>query len=277
MALIAVLADLLGSPLAESDLVEAAVSAERLTGVAGGAMDQNVIVRAKEGYALRIDFAPPSFRNVHIPDHISFVVAYSGQVAAKGASARDHYNSRVVGCRIAAAMLADSLDLGSPPPHLLCDVAGRDGIADAIEDLPEHASAEQAVPPASVPDIVAGSNIAPDVTVPVRQCAAHVLAEAGRVDGAEEALVEGDIELLGQHFNASHQSLRAFGASTPQLDAIVRRMCSAGAEGSRLTGAGFGGYAIAVCQPVRVQDVVNAATSATGGPAFMVAPNRGMS
>ena len=46
--------------------------------------------------------------------------------------------------------------------------------------------------------------------------------------------------------------------------------------GARLTGAGFGGYAIAVCRPQDVRRVCEAAIEATGGPAFRVVPGKGL-
>jgi mevalonate kinase len=76
--------------------------------------------------------------------------------------------------------------------------------------------------------------------------------------------------------DASHASLGAFGASTPRLDALTAAMREAGASGSRLTGAGFGGNALALCDPERADRIVAAALAATGGPAFAVAPDDGL-
>jgi galactokinase len=53
-------------------------------------------------------------------------------------------------------------------------------------------------------------------------------------------------------------------------------MRKAGAFGARLTGAGFGGYAMAACSPERVDGVIAAAIAATGGPAFEVHASGGM-
>ncbi len=98
----------------------------------------------------------------------------------------------------------------------------------------------------------------------------------GRVDLAEQALTEGDLAELGRLVDASHRSLGRFGASTPALDGLTAAMRSAGATGSRLTGAGFGGYAIAVCRPDQVAAVSAAGRRATGGPAFQVLPSMGL-
>jgi galactokinase len=53
-------------------------------------------------------------------------------------------------------------------------------------------------------------------------------------------------------------------------------MRKAGALGARLTGAGFGGYALAACSPDRVAAVTEAAIAATGGPAFEVNASDGL-
>jgi galactokinase len=53
-------------------------------------------------------------------------------------------------------------------------------------------------------------------------------------------------------------------------------MRKAGAFGARLTGAGFGGYALAGVPPGRVEAVIEAAIAATGGPAFEVHASDGL-
>jgi galactokinase len=75
--------------------------------------------------------------------------------------------------------------------------------------------------------------------------ARHVVAENARVLEAARALEAGDAEALGPLLDASHQSLRDdFEVSTPELDALVEALRSAGALGARLTGAGFGGCVV---------------------------------
>jgi galactokinase len=80
----------------------------------------------------------------------------------------------------------------------------------------------------------------------------HVLSEADRVERATEVLRDGDVEAFGRLMNESHASCRDdYGISTPELDSLVDIMREAGALGARLTGAGFGGCAIAL---VRSED-----------------------
>jgi galactokinase len=77
--------------------------------------------------------------------------------------------------------------------------------------------------------------------------ARHVVSENSRVLDFVTALRAGDLGALGRLMVASHASLRDdFQVSTPELDALVELLCNAGAFGARLTGAGFGGCAVAL-------------------------------
>ena len=80
----------------------------------------------------------------------------------------------------------------------------------------------------------------------------HVVAEIGRVRRAVEAMRRdgpGDRGRLGATLFEGHASLRDdFAVSVDELDAIVEAAGEAGAIGARLTGAGFGGCAIALVE-----------------------------
>jgi galactokinase len=77
--------------------------------------------------------------------------------------------------------------------------------------------------------------------------ARHVVTENRRVLEAVEALRKHDFVAFGRLMYASHQSLRDdYEVSTPELDAFVELAAQARALGARLTGAGFGGCAIAL-------------------------------
>ena len=85
----------------------------------------------------------------------------------------------------------------------------------------------------------------------LRRRARHVVTENRRVLATAEALGRGDWAAVGDAMVASHESLRDdFEVSTPLLDATVRQLCATpGVYGARLTGAGFGGCVVAVCEP----------------------------
>ena len=270
-----------GEPLSGEPLAQLAASAERRVGVETGGMDQLMITMAEPGHALRIDFLPPATRAVAIPEGLAFVVAASGEDAPKGGAVREAYNERVVGTRIAALMLADMLGVDIEGTPLLGAVAGIDAAVVMVEELPVTMSARSAAnaAEANVERLVSltAAHYDSSKKAPVRAYARHVLSEAERVDAAEAALAGGDFARLGELMNQSHDSLRQdYKCSTPALDRVAAAMRKAGAFGARLTGAGFGGYAVAACSPEAVERVIEAAVAATGGPAFRVVPSGGV-
>ncbi len=77
--------------------------------------------------------------------------------------------------------------------------------------------------------------------------ARHVITENARVLAATVALEANDFVELGRLMYESHQSLRDdYEVSSPELDAFVEVAKGFDALGARLTGAGFGGCAIAL-------------------------------
>ena len=62
----------------------------------------------------------------------------------------------------------------------------------------------------------------------------------------EEALAAGDVEEIGRLMNFNHGLLSALGVSSRSLDAMVWAARNAGANGSKLTGAGGGGCIVAL-------------------------------
>ncbi len=281
LGIIAALTVAWGLPLDREDLTARAIRAERHAGVESGGMDQTVIAFAQAGAALRIDFDPPGRRPVPIPKALRFVVANSGETAPKGGAARDAYNERVVGARLAAAMLADQVGLDIPLHPILRDVVDVEVIDLLVENLPEKISAQE-VAHGSDADISGLVQLSAETwnaraKIPVKRLARHILGEARRVDDAETALLAGDFPAFGKLLDASHDSLRNdFKCSTPALDRVCAAMRRAGAFGSRLTGAGFGGFAMAAVSPEKLDAVLAAAEASTGGPAFEVTPSAGL-
>ncbi len=81
----------------------------------------------------------------------------------------------------------------------------------------------------------------------LRRRARHVVTENARVLEAVKLLRNGRLGELGPVLAASHASLRDdFEVSVPELDVAVSASCEGGALGARLTGAGFGGSALAL-------------------------------
>ena len=75
----------------------------------------------------------------------------------------------------------------------------------------------------------------------------HVVSENQRVRRFVRALRARDIPELGKILNESHRSLKEdYEVTGDYLDAIQEAAINAGAIGARMTGAGFGGCAIAL-------------------------------
>jgi galactokinase len=81
-----------------------------------------------------------------------------------------------------------------------------------------------------------------------RRRARHVISENERTLAAADAMKAGEAAALGQLMNASHVSLRDdFEVSSEALDVMVEKaQAHKGCIGARMTGAGFGGCAVAL-------------------------------
>jgi len=91
-----------------------------------------------------------------------------------------------------------------------------------------------------------------------------ILCSIGKVvSEADSAMRSGDLRRVGMLMNVNHGLLESLGVSTKKLNEMVYSARSAGALGSKLTGAGGGGCAIALC-PGREQDVMTALSLAGG-------------
>ena len=86
--------------------------------------------------------------------------------------------------------------------------------------------------------------------------ATHVIEENDRVNLAAKALSEGELEEFGRLMYASHQSLKdLYEVSGQELDAVVEFSATYPAViGARMTGAGFGGCAIAILKKGQEDD-----------------------
>ena len=86
--------------------------------------------------------------------------------------------------------------------------------------------------------------------------ALHVISENERVKEAKEVLSEGNLQRFGELMYASHESLKElYEVSGKELDTIVE-FCKTYKEtiGARMTGAGFGGCAIALVRKDKFDD-----------------------
>jgi len=91
--------------------------------------------------------------------------------------------------------------------------------------------------------------------------ARHVVTEIGRTQQAAEAITARHWSEVGRLMYLSHESLRCdFEVSSPELDRIVEISNSIGEQGgvlgARMTGGGFGGYAIVLVRTAAATSVM---------------------
>ncbi|HEY7853642.1 MAG TPA: galactokinase [Aquiluna sp.] len=110
----------------------------------------------------------------------------------------------------------------------------------------------------------------------------HIITENQRVLQTVSALADARLDELGELLLASHASMRDdFEISIPELDLAVETAMEAGAIGSRMTGGGFGGAAIAIINSAKLAQLetqVEAAFEESGFGAprvFAVIPSQG--
>ena len=98
----------------------------------------------------------------------------------------------------------------------------------------------------------------------------HCIAENQRVIDAATTLKAGNLEKLGQLLNASHKSLKEdYEVTGIELDTLAETaQKQEGCLGARMTGAGFGGCAIALVHKDKIEafieNVQNAYVKAIG-------------
>src|SRR5690606_6578491 len=201
-------------------------------GVASGIMDQLIGTVATKGSAVLIDCRDLSLENVSVPESVRVVVLDTGTRRGLAGSA---YNDRRAACeRVSAALGVVALrDVVSE------DLPGLEGRLDAVD---------------------------------LRR-ARHVVEENARTVEGASALQSGDVEGFGLLMAQSHASLRdLYQVSSPALDTMVEAAEAApGCLGARMTGAGFGGCAVALVRTASVPEFIAATTDRyereTGTPA----------
>ena len=205
-------------------LAKAAQRAEnQFVGVNSGIMDQFISVLGVENHALFIDCRSLDYQLVPFPENGALVI---GNTKASRTLAGSAYNQRRQECETGVTLLQSVL----PDIRALRDVSSA--------QLEEHK--------ALLPAIV------------YRRCR-HVVGENERVLQTVAALARNDLVEVGRLMNASHDSLRDdYEVSSSALDVMVEAMRSApGCYGARLTGAGFGGCAVALVEPSAQQTIAD--------------------
>ena len=193
------------------ELLDILPEGEQFVGTRGGGMDHAAVLACRSGCALLIRFDPLELDAIPVPSDWSFLVAHSLTTAEKSGAVNSEYNAR----RTAGISGLQRLGLES------------------YRDATSQYSLDEL--------IVLADRLSGDESRSFH----HVVSEKFRVDECLAALRAQDIDRFGRVLTSSHASLRDhLLVSNPSLDSLVQTALDAGAQGARLTGAGFGGCAI---------------------------------
>ena len=190
-------------------------------GVNSGIMDQMISAAGQAGHALLIDCRNLATEAVPLPPQTAVVIL---DTSTRRGLVDSAYNERRVQCDAAAAFF---------------------GVT-ALRDI----------------DMTLFQARAGELDEVIRRRAHHVISENERVLAAQKAMRAGDAVRLGQLMNESHTSLRDdFAVSSSALNILVAlAQGQPSCYGARMTGAGFGGCAVAL---VRGDAAAAFATTAT--------------
>lgn len=190
-----------------------------------GIMDQYIIATAKVNTAEVLDCA--KIEHEYIPLELGdyrFVIMNSKK---KRQLADSKYNERREQCEKGLELIRKNLANIKAPELLNCE---------KLENLCSL----------TVDQFLSISNFIDDEVILKR--VRHCVTENQRVNDAVEALKNADLIRLGQLLCESHKSLKSdYEVTGIELDTLVETACRQhGCIGSRMTGAGFGGCAIAL-------------------------------
>ena len=195
-------------------------------GVNCGIMDQMASAACKEGHALFLDCRSLEIQHAPLPKGVSIVILDTSTRRGLVGSA---YNERRNQCEEAARWFG---------VKALRDVS--------VEEFERKTKEEKGLNEVSL------------------KRARHIVTENARVLEAIEVMRAGNIKRLGVLFNASHDSLRDdFEVTNDALNIMVD--CAreqASCYGARMTGAGFGGCAVALVKEENAAEFVTAVSAA---------------
>eukprot|EP01071_Lankesteria_metandrocarpae_P012586 Lankesteria_metandrocarpae@DN6063_c0_g1_i1.p1 len=272
-----------GVDLTPRETAELCANAERHVGTAGGGMDQAAICMSKKGGAQLISFDPLGARDVMLPECARLVVSNTLKAAPKAESAATHYNCRVFECRVGILLITKALgikaDLSDPRTLTLRSLQESQTltlqqlealIKKHLRDTPYTLSEIEFALGHETLNALYKSSIGASVAVrntsfePYRRCL-HVVQETQRVDRFVEATTNASassenasnqekiLQDLGSLMDSSDESLNCFfDCSANEIVRMTRLARAAGAYGSRLTGAGWGGCCVSLVHKDKV-------------------------
>lgn len=193
-------------------------------GVNSGIMDQFAIGKGKKDHAILLNCQTLDFQYapIQLDNHVIMIINTNKQRTLAGSK----YNERRSQCEQALADLQQVLSIMS------------------LGDLTKEQFEQY-------------KHLIQDETN--RQRAKHTVYENWRTLEALQQLQQGHVEAFGQLMNESHQSLQQdYEVTGIELDTIVHTAWQQpGVIGARMTGAGFGGCAIAIVEKAQVEHFKN--------------------
>lgn len=189
-------------------------------GVNCGIMDQMASAASQAGFALFLDCRSLELQYAPLPENISVVIL---DTSTRRGLVESAYNERRSQCEEAAKAF------------------GVKALRD-IEDIRDWR--------------VEGSGL----NEIAMKRARHIITENARVLEAVKVMQAGNIKRLGELFNASHESLRDdFEVTNDALNIMVEcAQAQPACYGARMTGAGFGGCAVALVEKEKAGKFVSA-------------------
>lgn len=193
-------------------------------GVNSGIMDQFAIGKGKKGHAILLNCQTLAYNYapIELADHVIIIINTNKQRTLAGSK----YNERRVQCEQALTNLQTDLQIK--------------GLGDLTkEQFEQH------------------KHLITDETNQKR--AKHAVYENLRTVEALQQLQQGNLEAFGQLMNESHKSLQLdYEVTGIELDTIIQAAWDQpGVVGARMTGAGFGGCAIAIVEIDKVDSFKN--------------------
>jgi N-acetylgalactosamine kinase len=254
----------------KKDFAELCAKCERYIGTEGGGMDQAISFLGAESKALMIEFNPIRPTEVKVPQGVQFIIANSLVVENK-AAASAQFNVRVAECRLSAQVIAKVKGKDWRQVRKLLTLQESLGLplsemVSVVDDVlhPGEYTREELCKILEITDEELQSECLNEKTKAVgsfklHDRALHVFEEANRVcvfkDTANMARGDANIpETLGKLMDDSHKSCsQLYQCSCTELDELVAVSKSAGALGSRLTGAGWGGCTVSLVAEENVE------------------------
>jgi galactokinase len=178
-------------------------------GIQSGIMDQMVSAAATKGHALMLDCRSLEIEHIPLPPDVLVAIL---DTSTRRKLVESAYDLRVKECQAAANFFGK----------------------DSLRDVDEEKFAQRIR----------------ELDRLLARRARHIITENRRVIQFVDAMRSGRLQELGQILNASHASLRDdYEVSSPALNQIVESaLVAPGCLGARMTGAGFGGCAVALVE-----------------------------